>query len=106
MPSVGVYFVWPRRRASMAAAFTCSGVSKSGSPAVRLTTSIPSAAIALARAASARVADGLTAAVRRASRIGLLAVGQAGAGVHAVLDPEHRREDGHPHRHAVRRLVE
>src|SRR6267143_1162047 len=48
MPELGVYFVKPACNASIAAALMCSGVSKSGSPAPKPQTSIPSAFIAFA----------------------------------------------------------
>ena len=41
IPSTAVYFVSPRLIASIAASLIWSGVSKSGSPAERLTTSSP-----------------------------------------------------------------
>src|SRR5438132_530064 len=41
MPTTGVYFVSPRRMASMAAVLMCSGVSKSGSPTESEITSRP-----------------------------------------------------------------
>src|SRR6187431_3202288 len=64
MPAVGVYLVKPLVRASMAACLMKSGVSKSGSPAAKLTTSTPWATSALAFALRASVGDGLMALSR------------------------------------------
>ena len=58
MPAVSVYLVRPSASARIAAAFTRSGVSKSGSPALKERTSMPWARIARARAAMASVGDG------------------------------------------------
>src|SRR3546814_6780563 len=58
VPSTSVYLVWPARIASIAASLTKSGVSKSGSPALRPMTSTPSAFSAVTRAVIASVADG------------------------------------------------
>ena len=69
MPLTSVYLVWPLRRASTAAALICSGVSKSGSPAEKLTTSTPSVRSLPALAAIASVTEGLTSLVRSASRV-------------------------------------
>jgi len=71
MPAVAVYLVNPWLSASIAASLTKRGVSKSGSPAPKLTTSTPFAASAFALAFSARVGDGLTAFSLRESCIGL-----------------------------------
>ena len=60
VPPIGVYLVRPRAIASRAAAFTCSGVSKSGSPTDRSTMSCPRFRSAAASAAIAKVADGFT----------------------------------------------
>src|SRR5574337_344778 len=65
MPAAAVYRVNPSRIAVMAASFTCTGVSKSGSPRPKSTTSIPSAFIRLAIAAIASVAEGLVFFARR-----------------------------------------
>src|SRR4030095_5801073 len=59
IPFTSVYFVMPFRSASTAAALMCSGVSKSGSPAEKLTTSMPSDRSLPALAAMARVTEGL-----------------------------------------------
>src|SRR3546814_3342531 len=56
--STSVYLVWPARIASIAASLTKSGVSKSGSPALRPMTSTPSAFSLVTRAVIASVADG------------------------------------------------
>ena len=60
VPSTCVYLVWPLLMASMAAFLICSGVSKSGSPALKLITSIPLALNSIALAEIVNVADGLT----------------------------------------------
>src|SRR3989304_8906110 len=57
MPWLAVYFVKFALMAAMAAFLISCGVGKSGSPAVRLTTSIPSAFMSDARAARAIVWD-------------------------------------------------
>src|SRR3954469_7253862 len=67
MPPVAVYLVKPASRAALAASLMCRGVSKSGSPAAKLTTSAPLAASALAFALSDSVGDGLIALSRFAS---------------------------------------
>src|ERR1700686_5120160 len=59
MPELGVYLVKPASRAAMAAALMCSGVSKSGSPAPKPQTSIPSDFIAFALLSMERVRDGV-----------------------------------------------
>src|SRR5215472_7526158 len=59
MPSVAVYFVAPESIAFCAARRMNSGVSKSGSPAPRSSTSRPAAFSARARLATASVADSL-----------------------------------------------
>ena len=59
-----MYLVCPARMASMADSLMTSGVSKSGSPAAKLSTSSPSRRIALALLATATVAEGLRAATR------------------------------------------
>ena len=51
----GVYFVSPADRAATVASLMNCGVSKSGSPAPKLTTSIPSACICLAAVVIAMV---------------------------------------------------
>ncbi len=60
MPRVGVYFETPARTAFSAAASTCSGGSKSGSPTLNEMTSTPWARSSDARVAIATVAEGLT----------------------------------------------
>src|ERR1700746_2445420 len=59
MPELGVYLVKPASREAIAAALMCLGVSKSGSPAPKLQTSIPSDFIALALLSIERVRDGV-----------------------------------------------
>src|SRR5262245_60542505 len=59
MPELGVYLVKPASRDAIAAALMCSGVSKSGSPAPKLQTSIPSDFIALALLSIESVRDGV-----------------------------------------------
>src|SRR5580698_2991058 len=59
MPELGVYLVNPASRDAMAAALMCSGVSKSGSPAPKPQTSIPSDFIALALLSIERVREGV-----------------------------------------------
>src|SRR6185437_12809761 len=59
MPELGVYFVNPASRAAIAAALMCSGVSKSGSPAPKPQTSIPSDFIAFALLSMESVRDGV-----------------------------------------------
>src|SRR4030095_8928994 len=72
IPFTSVYFVMPLRRASTAAALMWSGVSKSGAPAEKLTTSIPSDRSLPALAAMARVTEGLISLVLSA-RVVILA---------------------------------
>src|SRR5262249_17306368 len=60
MPALGVYLVKPASNASIAAFFMCSGVSKSGSPAPKPQTSMPSAFMALALLSIERVSEGLS----------------------------------------------
>src|SRR5204863_8305333 len=57
VPAAGVYLVLPARIASAAASLMFCGVSKSGSPAPRSTTSTPAARIASAACIAARVDD-------------------------------------------------
>src|SRR5947207_13533233 len=64
MPALGVYFVKPASNASMAAFFICSGVSKSGSPAPKPQTSMPSAFMALALLSIESVSEGVSWAAR------------------------------------------
>jgi hypothetical protein len=59
MPELGVYLVKPASRDAIAAALMCSGVSKSGSPAPKPQTSIPSDFIAFALLSIERVRDGV-----------------------------------------------
>src|SRR6476469_8848992 len=72
MPELGVYFVNPASRDAMAAALMCSGVSKSGSPAPKLQTSIPSDFIALALLSIERVRDGVKLVALEESCIGTI----------------------------------
>ena len=60
MPGVGAYLVWPSARALAQASLTNSGVSKSGSPTPKPTTSLPAALRAFALASTARVGEGAT----------------------------------------------
>jgi hypothetical protein len=60
IPAGGVYLVFPARIPSMAASEMNAGVSKSGSPALKLMMSRPSAASFFARVLTAIVADGLS----------------------------------------------
>ena len=66
MPSSAVYFVSPRSIAALAASFTLSGVSKSGSPAPRIMTGKPAFFIAPARAPICRIFETPMAAMREA----------------------------------------
>src|SRR3954467_5151608 len=75
VPSTSVYLVAPASSAFLAASLMCTGVSKSGSPAPKLTTSIPSAFSLAALADTARVGDGSTTDNLRASFTGRLLVG-------------------------------
>src|ERR1700756_294994 len=59
MPELGVYLVKPASRDAIAAALMCSGVSKSGSPAPKPQTSIPSDFIAFALLSMESVRDGV-----------------------------------------------
>src|SRR2546428_13968685 len=54
---VGVYLVWPLSSAALAASLMNAGVSKSGSPAPKPTTSTPAFFSAAALALTARVID-------------------------------------------------
>src|SRR5882724_1860850 len=72
MPALGVYFVKPASNASIAAALICSGVSKSGSPAPKPQTSMPSAFMALAFESMLRVSEGVRIVARLASSMGML----------------------------------
>ena len=65
VPEVGVYFVSPFSMAAMAAALMDFGVSKSGSPAAKFTTSWPLAFNSLALAVMASVADPTISLMRR-----------------------------------------
>src|SRR6266511_1319888 len=71
IPALGVYFVNPASNASIAAFFMCSGVSKSGSPAPKPQTSMPSAFMALALLSIERVSEGLNWAARSEIYIGV-----------------------------------
>jgi hypothetical protein len=64
VPSTAVYFVKPLFIASIAASFTCSGVSKSGSPAARFRMLRPLARSSAALADTAKVGDGFIAWAR------------------------------------------
>ena len=72
MPPTSVYLPTPRlSSAARAASLMWSGVSKSGSPAPKLTTSMPSALSLAAFAVTASVIDGLIGSRRDASLIGV-----------------------------------
>src|SRR5512147_3257122 len=64
VPPTAVYLVKPLLMAAMAASLMCCGVSKSGSPVPRPMMSLPSAFSLAARAATARVGEGLMACTR------------------------------------------
>src|SRR3974390_1745859 len=64
MPAAGVYLVNPAGSALAAASLMCCGVSKSGSPTPKPTTSMPSAFICLALESMARVSEGVRDAAR------------------------------------------
>ncbi len=72
VPSTSVYLVAPASRAFLAASLMCAGVSKSGSPAPKLTTSMPCAFSLAALADTASVGDGSTTDNLRASFTGRL----------------------------------
>src|ERR1700682_4173132 len=74
MPELGVYFVKPPSSAAIAAALMCSGVSKSGSPAPKLQTSIPSAFIAFALLSIESVSEGVSWAARSEISMSILLV--------------------------------
>src|SRR6266700_1071903 len=69
VPLTGVYLVSPRPIDSIAAALTCSGVSKSGSPTVRSRICWPCAWSSRTRWAAAVLGDGLMRLTRCASSI-------------------------------------
>src|ERR1700759_5547125 len=71
-PALGVFFVNPASSAGIAAALICSGVSKSGSPAPKPQTSMPSAFMALAFESMLRVSEGVRIVARLASSMGML----------------------------------
>src|SRR5687768_3105366 len=66
MHGVGVYFVWPLSSAALAASLMNAGVSKSGSPAPKPTTSMPAFFMAPALALTARVIESATSFIRSA----------------------------------------
>src|SRR5882757_8192460 len=66
---VGVYLVWPLSSAALATSLMKAGVSKSGSPAPKPTTSTPAFLRALALALTARVMDSDTSFIRWARGI-------------------------------------
>src|SRR5688572_5682745 len=70
MPATSVYLPTPLSSAARAASLMWAGVSKSGSPAPKLTTSTPSALSLAAFAVTARVIEGLIGSRRDASLIG------------------------------------
>src|SRR3954468_22470727 len=76
MPLAGVYLVNPSERALIAASLICWGVSKSGSPAPKPTTSWPSAFICLALESIARVNDGAREAARLEIRYCIIKPGE------------------------------
>src|ERR1700758_3384889 len=69
VPLLGVYLVNPVSMAAWAAALMCSGVSKSGSPAPKPQTSMPSAFMALAFESMLRVSEGVRIVARLANSI-------------------------------------
>src|SRR5688500_12595526 len=71
MPADGVYFVKLPSSAAWAAALTCSGVGKSGSPAPRSTTSTPWRRSRSASADTRSVGDATTRLIRWANSIAL-----------------------------------
>src|ERR1051325_6534216 len=71
MPELGVYLVNPFCNAEIAAALMCSGVSKSGSPAPKPQTSMPSAFMALAFESMESVSEGVRMVAREASSMGI-----------------------------------
>src|SRR5882762_6307326 len=79
MPELGVYFVKPASSAAIAAALMCSGVSKSGSPAPKPQTSIPSAFIAFALLSIESVSEGVSRAARSEISMSILLVLVQGA---------------------------
>src|SRR5262245_37462167 len=93
MPPTSVYFVWPRRMASTAAALMRSGVSKSGSPAPKEMTSIPRARSSLALACTARVEDGARVFRRSASTARSLSAGWVLLGEALLDDRRHHPVD-------------
>src|SRR5882757_7375952 len=66
---VGVYLVWPLSSAALATSLMKAGVSKSGSPAPKPTTSTPAFLRALALALTARVIESDTSFIRSARAI-------------------------------------
>src|SRR4051794_4754145 len=87
---VGVYLVTPLSRAVLAASLMNAGVSKSGSPAPKPTTSTPAFFSALALALTARVIESATSFMRSASAI-------ISVSIHFVraenrIDPEAERQ--------------
>src|SRR6185312_11428826 len=91
VPSTSVYLVLPSRMALMAASLMLSGVSKSGWPADRPITFLPSATRARALASTARVADGLTRFRAEDSRDIDDSVSSARAGLARVATRRHPR---------------
>src|SRR5436309_12994407 len=79
IPALGVYFVKPACNASIAAALMCSGVSKSGSPAPKPHTSMPSAFIAFALLSIESVSEGVSWAARSEISMSILFVLTQGA---------------------------
>lgn len=59
VPPTSVYRVWPAAMARIADSLMCSGVSKSGSPAVRLRMSRPKARSSRARWPAMELGEGL-----------------------------------------------
>src|SRR5438477_7962159 len=74
MPELGVYLVNPFCNAEIAAALMCSGVSKSGSPAPKPQTSMPSDFMALALLSIERVSEGVSWAARAEISMSMLSV--------------------------------
>src|ERR1043166_9116956 len=79
IPELGVYLVNPACNAAIAAALMCSGVSKSGSPAPKPQTSIPSDFIAFALLSIDSVIEGVTCVARSEISMSILVVRIQGA---------------------------
>src|SRR4051794_17823109 len=91
---VGVYFVWPLSSACLAASLMNAGVSKSGSPAPKPTTSMPAFFMAPALALTARVIESATSFIRSA-RANI---------VRFLREKSRKRTDGRGRKQAARRV--